>query len=45
MSKNAEKNRLKITPFNQYDATQHTVKFILGFGGIPFQILKHIQMH
>lgn len=38
--KNAEKNRLKITPFNQYDATQHTAKFILGFGGIPFSDLE-----
>ncbi|WP_436854857.1 PLP-dependent aminotransferase family protein [Staphylococcus caeli] len=39
---NAKNNSLKITPFSLYDPTESTVKFILGFGGIPYsQIEAH----
>lgn len=37
---NAKKNKLKIIPFSQYDNNQNSVKFILGFGGIPISQLK-----
>ncbi|MGI2267434.1 PLP-dependent aminotransferase family protein [Staphylococcus cohnii] len=36
----AKANDLKIIPFNKYDSDQSTVKFILGFGGIPISQLK-----
>ncbi|SCS18447.1 MocR-like pyridoxine biosynthesis transcription factor PdxR [Staphylococcus caeli] len=38
--KNAENNNLKITPFSLYDHNASTVKFILGFGGIPYDQLE-----
>ncbi|OEK59556.1 PLP-dependent aminotransferase family protein [Staphylococcus equorum] len=38
--KNAEENKLKIIPFSKYDKSQQSVKFILGFGGIPFSQLE-----
>ncbi|MDG0822023.1 MAG: PLP-dependent aminotransferase family protein [Staphylococcus equorum] len=38
--KNAEENNLKIIPFSKYDKSQQSVKFILGFGGIPFSQLE-----
>lgn len=37
----AKKNKLKIIPFSQYDQQLTEVKFILGFGGIPFSTLKN----
>ncbi|MBN6093834.1 MULTISPECIES: PLP-dependent aminotransferase family protein [Staphylococcus] len=38
--KNAANNQLKILPFYHYDKNQTSVKFILGFGGIPFSKLN-----
>ncbi|MDG0859356.1 PLP-dependent aminotransferase family protein [Staphylococcus equorum] len=38
--KNAEENKLKIIPFSKYNKSQQSVKFILGFGGIPFSQLE-----
>ncbi|MEX5913695.1 MULTISPECIES: PLP-dependent aminotransferase family protein [Staphylococcus] len=36
----AKENDLNIIPFSKYDSDQNTVKFILGFGGIPISQLK-----
>ena len=41
----AKENDLNIIPFSKYDSDQNTVKFILGFGGIPISQLKNIQTH
>lgn len=42
--KRAKQNNLKIIPFNEYDQNLQDVKFILGFGGIPFSKLEiHTQ--
>ncbi|PHK49471.1 PLP-dependent aminotransferase family protein [Staphylococcus edaphicus] len=38
--KNAQEHQLKILPFYHYDKKQSEVKFILGFGGIPFSQLE-----
>jgi len=37
---NAKNNNLKITPFSLYDHNASNVKFILGFGGIPYDQLE-----
>ncbi|MEP9851056.1 PLP-dependent aminotransferase family protein [Staphylococcus aureus] len=39
---NAKRNNLKIIPFSTYDKSHTSVKFILGFGGIP---LSQIEQH
>lgn len=36
----AKRQQLKIIPFRHFDANDTSVKFIIGFGGIPFDALE-----